>query len=659
MVACLGFRLLPHLLLLFCISSTAKRRPIGHMSLGKNIDNDRSQRQQQRIVSPTGETTTVIRHEHNSTADLLIPSSLPSTPSKVQTATQDRSSYIIQLMREARSFEARGQLSAAKSMYEIVISLTNHNIFSTTTATTIDMNQTQVYSRLHLQEIRKRLSQIKRDTTRRMKQLRTSHNVERRSSKFSLSAERAANILAESGNFRLARFEAKQAVHAFLSQLNAGERHIEQVVIPQSVAIMHLLVQLQLYNSAVLVGNALLALSPSATASGGIYGTQRRSKRVATKIALEYLSMHLTTELKMMLQCCLTIAYDAVGKLSLAKLLAPHQALQSAAVVDTNNAETGRPAMTIRATLFPFARRIRRQNSGGRGGHGSGGHGSSGHGGGGGSSSGRSSRSRSSRSSGSGSGSSSGSTSSESFSGVERVDGRTLTSETFYRKYVSHGRPVILTHLMDDWKGLQRWKSASDLAETFGPDRLFPVAHSTHVYPLQYVFGPSESPPLRISTTLQNFLHQEKHRNGYIFAPLFGDVGNILYDNMKHPALFDGSYFVTSQEYRTKKALFAIGRTGSGVYFHDHSSSWRAQFVGSTKWYLMPPGSLVAPRFGPMSAWNRTKKEQSPDVLEFEQHAGDIVYLPDLWQHATINVNFTVAVAVEVGYYNKVSGSGR
>ena len=195
---------------------------------------------------------------------------------------------------------------------------------------------------------------------------------------------------------------------------------------------------------------------------------------------------------------------------------------------------------------------------------------------------------------------------------------------------------------------------------------------------------------------MKNKKNEQQLETTYNFVELASIDQNssrhILSRDMSEPMIFRSSptkkIFSWSDKKREKSTLFSMGGPGSGVYFHSHSSTWRALAFGKTKWYLLPPGSYQGPLFGNMVTWlqnrrrrwwrrrrrrgpRRRREEEAEDAeeeeeeeedaeeeedlpvqpLEIVQQEGEILYIPDLWLHATINLQTSVGVAVEMGYY--------
>jgi len=98
---------------------------------------------------------------------------------------------------------------------------------------------------------------------------------------------------------------------------------------------------------------------------------------------------------------------------------------------------------------------------------------------------------------------------------------------------------------------------------------------------------------------------------------------------------------------------FLLGPRGSGLPFHQHTQTWQGLAFGRKGWYVVPSDrmsasldELVGTFAYPVRAWHDKVKHlpvgQRP--LYCEQNPGEIIWIPDRWWHATINLmDFTLA----------------
>lgn len=102
--------------------------------------------------------------------------------------------------------------------------------------------------------------------------------------------------------------------------------------------------------------------------------------------------------------------------------------------------------------------------------------------------------------------------------------------------------------------------------------------------------------------------------------------------------------------------IFLFGEHNSGVSFHSHSDSWNALFAGTKQWFLYPPNirpSKEYPIYHGQLNWNQevlNTLENQDKPLECIQNAGDVVFIPEMWYHATVNMGETIGVASQFVY---------
>ncbi|XP_023472490.1 jmjC domain-containing protein 8 isoform X2 [Equus przewalskii] len=88
---------------------------------------------------------------------------------------------------------------------------------------------------------------------------------------------------------------------------------------------------------------------------------------------------------------------------------------------------------------------------------------------------------------------------------------------------------------------------------------------------------------------------------------------------------------------------------GSGVPFHWHGPGFSEVIYGRKRWFLYPPEKT--PEFHPNKttlAWLRdTYPTLAPSArpLECTIQAGEVLYFPDRWWHATLNLDTSVFIS--------------
>ncbi|XP_045639940.1 jmjC domain-containing protein 8 isoform X2 [Ursus americanus] len=98
---------------------------------------------------------------------------------------------------------------------------------------------------------------------------------------------------------------------------------------------------------------------------------------------------------------------------------------------------------------------------------------------------------------------------------------------------------------------------------------------------------------------------------------------------------------------------FGIAGAGSGVPFHWHGPGFSEVIYGRKRWFLYPPEKT--PEFHPNKTtltWLRdTYPTLAPSVrpLECTVQAGEVLYFPDRWWHATLNLDTSVFISTFLG----------
>jgi len=93
----------------------------------------------------------------------------------------------------------------------------------------------------------------------------------------------------------------------------------------------------------------------------------------------------------------------------------------------------------------------------------------------------------------------------------------------------------------------------------------------------------------------------------------------------------------------------------SGLPWHEHGETWLALLHGSKRWGLAPPGARIEParRSVAQSAWEWLVARNRSDVADSGtitavQRAGEVLYLPDWWQHQTLNLGEAVGLGLQM-----------
>ena len=140
-----------------------------------------------------------------------------------------------------------------------------------------------------------------------------------------------------------------------------------------------------------------------------------------------------------------------------------------------------------------------------------------------------------------------------------------------------------------------------------------------------------------------------------------------LEDHPKSPELHDWhedwvlpDYFAHYAEGKategTKRTL-NIGDHGAGLPPHVHGASWLTAVFGAKKWYIWEPGGIAAEAVpDPLSSFGQWERDVLPALgpkampMQCLQQAGETLYLPAGWVHATSNIGEGIAIGMQGSY---------
>lgn len=103
-----------------------------------------------------------------------------------------------------------------------------------------------------------------------------------------------------------------------------------------------------------------------------------------------------------------------------------------------------------------------------------------------------------------------------------------------------------------------------------------------------------------------------------------------------------------------KYTAMVIGGNGSGVGFHMHKDSFNEVLQGTKRWWLYPnttyaPGYLFTPGHKQWLSEIEPKLQENERPSYCEQPPGTIMFIPEMWSHATMNKGETICVVSNPG----------
>jgi len=87
----------------------------------------------------------------------------------------------------------------------------------------------------------------------------------------------------------------------------------------------------------------------------------------------------------------------------------------------------------------------------------------------------------------------------------------------------------------------------------------------------------------------------------------------------------------------------ALGPAGAGAPAHAHNAALNALIFGAKRWLLVPPCRATWSLRPPLLEAGA----EAPDGIEVEQHAGDVLYIPEFWGHSTVLLADSAAATYE------------
>lgn len=238
---------------------------------------------------------------------------------------------------------------------------------------------------------------------------------------------------------------------------------------------------------------------------------------------------------------------------------------------------------------------------------------------------------------------------------VDRVALTDLSAARFESEY--HGvKPVIVTDATVDWAATERWRK-SPLVRDHGDARI-ELGHPAEII----AFGGTGS----TFSTLGQFISSFGNTNAAKDRLMF-DSSEILQQRPELRAQFvTPTPFVrmmTESMGRAPWQMLSIGDDGAGLSFHSHGDSWLGLVHGRKRWLLYPPGGAprqlfesLGPIAPPMHEWVRRSLPKLPvevpsPLVDCLQKAGEAVYVPAGWLHATVNLGETIGAGGQAHWF--------
>eukprot|EP00736_Rhodelphis_marinus_P009768 Rmarinus@m.9815 len=213
---------------------------------------------------------------------------------------------------------------------------------------------------------------------------------------------------------------------------------------------------------------------------------------------------------------------------------------------------------------------------------------------------------------------------------IERYNANELSKETFANEYYNQ-RPVIIT-FPSTWNAAVKEKvRLENLRMNHGSIEVMLASSNTYSY---------EKLTTDLLTYLDEMMGPQTLNNlGKDTYYLFGDTMTTEWVSLLH------DYEVPPYRGRTVSACtLGLGGLGSGVPFHIHGGGYSETLHGRKRWFLLrdrpefdPDQSQLQWLNGPFYQSQRTWLDQ--EMLQCTINPGDVLYFPNMWYHATLNLD--------------------
>jgi histone arginine demethylase JMJD6 len=225
---------------------------------------------------------------------------------------------------------------------------------------------------------------------------------------------------------------------------------------------------------------------------------------------------------------------------------------------------------------------------------------------------------------------------------IVQIDGLMNSSE-FYKRFQLINQPAIFRGGAADWPARTKW-TPDYLTATIGKETVeaskIPYGNldgvqTQHLSMADFLSQMLNSGPTNVSGAPPPYVFDRE------IMKLAASIKSFTGD-LKLPRTF--------KDCEVQSLQLIIGPEGSGSPAHFHTAAFNALLFGRKRWLIYPP-SIAFWSKKPALPWLMDGDAHGvPDEqpLECVQQPGDVVYVPAAWGHAVINLEDTVAAAMEI-----------
>ena len=210
-------------------------------------------------------------------------------------------------------------------------------------------------------------------------------------------------------------------------------------------------------------------------------------------------------------------------------------------------------------------------------------------------------------------------------------------------------RPVVLRGLSSKWRWRRRWQRQVFVKKFH--EHNFSCADVP--YKSQFLRKGAEggTEQMRLGEFLQlsDEAEGQDGTRAYIFESIQRREHREFLSDVPDPPSFLTLSHEGKPVFTTAHTQFFLGPAGSGAPPHYHKHAWNALAYGRKRWFLWPPAAAMYSSM-PIRRWLEEVLPGLPPhlaPLEVTQEAGDVIFVPAGWGHATLNLAASVGLSEE------------
>lgn len=218
---------------------------------------------------------------------------------------------------------------------------------------------------------------------------------------------------------------------------------------------------------------------------------------------------------------------------------------------------------------------------------------------------------------------------------IDRVSN--LSGEDF----LSLQRPVIIQNIIPYNEPFRLLVSLQSLYERFGERQIILASSNTYSRKKKKMSMKEYVKSIQGAAVSSSAEAEETY---YFFGDYRDEEWEELFQHYTQPSWAHGL---------SPRLSFGVGSHLSGVPFHFHGPAFSEVFHGSKRWFVYPKGQPM-PGFDPSRTTLQWLEEVYPSLADSERplecviKPGEVLYFPDMWYHATLNLNDTVFMSTFV-----------